>query len=121
MTNANEKLAKLVQILAKRLWPHPTRAASVHVECIDGKELDIPVYIGSSSQTQNACESQQDRAGNKKKILAAAPEKHEPPISKQKLFSKAKLSVTNWNNDKLWELVEEGELVHLKLGFRKAK
>lgn len=122
MKNLNDKFAACVRVLVKRLgYPHEVKTATVHVECVDGKEFEIPVNIGNSSQRENAGRRLSSESGNKKKLLEKCPRKDEEPKPAKAICSLAGLDDNDWNRNLLWDLVEEGEIVSLKTGFRKAK
>lgn len=117
----NEKLARLVRRETARKKDNPAVKAEIRVYFADDSETIMTLYLGKTSANARDCEGIKKDADARKKILASAPSKESKCWSMKKILSEAKLGNNPWNRNKLWDLVEEGELVALRDGFRKAK
>ncbi len=117
-----ERLAAYVRKRIKRkAYPLMARRASLVIEYADGSEDIEAIFIGKITTASTVSRKQAKDENAKKKILSATPGKDDPPATMEKIFNAAHVGVNSNSRDRLWELVDEGEIISLRYGFRKTK
>lgn len=111
----DQELARRFVRRMTRWTAMPVKSASLQIEFIDGRSTVLPLFLGESPTPK-----EQD-ANAASRIMASAPAKDAEPMKMKAILRLAGLAWSQTNRNKLWELVEKGDLVALRDGFRKAK
>lgn len=124
MASINEKLEKIIALLAKRNWRLPAKSAYIIIEYVDGERIKLPVYIGKTSQDNLETGFETGlgakKENNKEKIYNSAPAKDEQPITRSGIMSRAGIKSNPWNRKLLEELVIEDRIKQIGNRYRKA-